>query len=184
MLYGIYYLTVEIPGEKGEGKTFSSPDEAILAYETGNCSLHSKVTVRVSKEIDGVVYQKRIETTVGRIIFNRVMPLGLGFTKRETPLDMLDNEVEFAVNKKQMKKIIKACYVNLGATRTAVMLDAIKELGYKYSTIASLTANLFDIRVAKDRVEIIADADNQAINVAKDFRRGMITKEDQSRLLL
>ena len=184
MLYGIYYLTVEIPGEKGEGKCFSDPDEAILAYETGNCSLHSKVTVRVSKEIDGVVYQKRIQTTVGRIIFNKAIPHSLGFAKRETPLDMLDNEVEFAVNKKQMKKIIKACYVNLGSTRTAIMLDAIKELGYKYSTIASLTANLFDIRVAKDRLQIIADADSQAISVAKDFRRGMITKEDQSRLLL
>ncbi|MBQ8425669.1 MAG: DNA-directed RNA polymerase subunit beta', partial [Clostridia bacterium] len=184
MLYGIYYLTVEIPGEKGEGKCFSNPDEAIMAYETGNCTLHSKVTVRITKEIDGKVYSRRIETTVGRIIFNKVMPEGLGIIKRETPEDMLLNEVEYAVNKKEMKKIIKACYVNLGSTKTAYMLDAIKELGYKYSTLASLTTNLFDIRVAKDRLEIIAEADKEAISVARDFRRGMITKEDQSRLLL
>lgn len=184
MLYGIYYLTVEIPGEKGEGKCFSDPDEAVMAYETGNCSLHSKVTVRITKEIDGKVCSYRIETTVGRIIFNKVIPEGIGLIERNTFEDQFKNEVEFAVNKKMMKKIIKYCYVNLGSTQTAIMLDAIKELGYKYSTIASLTANLFDIRVAKDRTDIISKADSEALSVAKDFRRGMITKEDQSRLLL
>ena len=89
------------------------------------------------------------------MIFNQVIPEGIGIIKRETPEDMLQNEVEFAVSKKMMKKIIKACYVNLGSTKTAIMLDKIKELGYKYSTIASLTANLFDIRTAKDRLQII-----------------------------
>jgi len=184
MLYGIYYLTVELPNEKGEGKSFANIDEAILAYQTGNVSLHSRVSVRVQKEIDGKMYSTRLSTTVGRMIFNQVMPEGLGFVERKTPEDMLKNEIEFAVNKKQMKKIIKACYVNLGSTATAVMLDKIKELGYKYSTLASLTANLFDIRVAKDREQIIADADNASTTVEKQFKRGLITKDEKSVKLL
>ena len=184
MLYGIYYLTVELPGEKGEGKVFADVDEAIMAYETGNCSLHSKIKVRVRKEVNGEMLSGIIDTTVGRLILNSVIPEGINIAKRETPEDMLKNEIEFAVNKKQMKKIIKSCYVNLGSTKTAIMLDKIKELGYKYSTIASLTANLFDIRVAKDREQIIKDADESATNVAKQLKRGLITKEEQSTKLL
>lgn len=184
MLYGIYYLTVELPGEKGEGKSFADVDEAIMAYQTGNCSLHSKVSVRVQKEIDGKVYSSRINTTVGRMIFNQAIPEGIGIIKREKPEDMLQNEIEFAVSKKMMKKIIKACYVNLGSTKTAIMLDQIKELGYKYSTLASLTANLFDIRVAKDREQIIADADASSVVVDKQFKRGLITKDEKSVKLL
>ena len=184
MLYGIYYLTVELPNEKGEGKSFADVDEAIMAYQTGNCSLHSKVSVRVQKEIDGKVYSARINTTVGRMIFNKAIPEGIGIIKRESPEDMLKNEIEFAVSKKMMKKIIKACYVNLGSTKTAIMLDQIKELGYKYSTLASLTANLFDIRVAKDREQIIADADASSVVVDKQFKRGLITKDEKSVKLL
>ncbi len=184
MLYGIYYLTVELPNEKGEGKTFADIDEAIMAYQTGEVSLHSKVNVRVQKEIDGKMYSTRLSTTVGRMIFNQAIPEGIGIIERNTPEDMLKNEIEFAVNKKQMKKIIKACYVNLGSTKTAIMLDQIKELGYKYSTLASLTANLFDIRVAKDREQIIASADEASTNVEKQFKRGLITKDEKSVKLL
>ena len=184
MLYGIYYLTVELPNEKGEGRVFADFDEAFMAYQTGSVSLHSKVYVRVQKEIDGKMYSSRLHTTVGRMIFNQAMPEGLGIIERETPEDMLQNEVEFAVSKKMMKKIIKACYVNLGSTKTAIMLDKIKELGYKYSTVASLTANLFDIRVAKDRLSIIADADEASNVVEKQFKRGLITKDEKSVKLL
>ncbi len=184
MLYGIYYLTVELAGEKGEGRVFADFDEAFMAYQTGSVSLHSKVQVRVQKEIDGKMYSTRLNTTVGRMIFNQAMPEGLGLVKRETPEDMLQNEVEFAVSKKMMKKIIKACYVNLGSTQTAIMLDKIKELGYKYSTIASLTANLFDIRVAKDRLDIISKADEASTVVEKQFKRGLITKDEKSVKLL
>ena len=184
MLYGIYYLTVELAGEKGEGKIFADIDEAIMAYQTGNVSLHSKVKVRVQKEIDGKVYSTLLDTTVGRMIFNQAIPEGIGIIERNTPEDMLKNEVEYAVDKKNMKKIIKKCYVNLGPTKTAIMLDKIKELGYKYSTIASLTANLYDIRVAKDRVEIIEKADEQSNIVDKQFKRGLITKDEKSVKLL
>ncbi len=184
MLYGIYYLTVELAGEKGEGKIFADIDEAIMAYQTGNVSLHSKVKVRVQKEIDGKVYSSLLDTTVGRMIFNQAIPEGIGIIERNSPEDMLKNEVEYAVDKKNMKKIIKACYVNLGSTKTAIMLDKIKELGYKYSTVASLTANLYDIRVAKDRVEIIEKADEQSNVVDKQFKRGLITKDEKSVKLL
>ena len=184
MLYGIYYLTVELPNEKGEGKSFADFDEAFMAYQTGNVSLHAKVWVRVQKEIDGKIYSTRINTTVGRMIFNSAMPEGLGYIERKTPEDMLQNEIEFAVSKKMMKKIIKKCYVNLGPTKTAFMLDKIKELGYKYSTIASLTANLFDIRVAKDREQIISDANDAHNVVEKQFKRGLITKDEKSVKLL
>ena len=184
MLYGIYYLTVELPNEKGEGRYFANTDEAVMAYQTGTVSLHSKVYVRVQKEINGKMYSTRLHTTVGRMIFNQVIPEGIGIIKRETPEDMLKNEIEFAVNKKQMKKIIKACYVNLGSTKTAIMLDKIKELGYKYSTLASLTANLFDIRVAKDREQIISEADAASTVVEKQFKRGLITKDEKSVKLL
>ncbi len=184
MLYGIYYLTVELAGEKGEGRVFADFDEAFMAYQTGSVSLHSKVQVRVQKEIDGKMYSSRLNTTVGRMIFNQAMPEGLGLVKRESPEDMLQNEVEFAVSKKMMKKIIKACYVNLGSTKTAIMLDKIKELGYKYSTVASLTANLFDSRVAKDRLDIISKADEASTVVEKQFKRGLITKDEKSVKLL
>ena len=184
MLYGIYYLTVELPFEKGEGRCFADIDEAVMAYQTGTVSLHSKVYVSVQKEINGKMYSTRLHTTVGRMIFNQVIPEGIGIIKRETPEDMLKNEIEFAVNKKQMKKIIKACYVNLGSTKTAIMLDKIKELGYKYSTLASLTANLFDIRVAKDREQIISEADAASTVVEKQFKRGLITKDEKSVKLL
>ena len=184
MLYGIYYLTVELSGEKGEGRIFADVDEAIMAYQTGNVSLHSKVKVRVQKEIDGKVYSTLLDTTVGRMIFNQAIPEGIGIIERNSPEDMLKNEIEYAVDKKNMKKIIKACYVNLGSTKTAIMLDKIKELGYKYSTLASLTANLFDIRVAKDRLEIIANADEASNVVDKQFKRGLITKDEKSVKLL
>ncbi len=184
MLYGIYYLTVELAGEKGEGRSFADIDEAIMAYQTGTVSLHSKVWVRVQKEIDGKMYSTRLNTTVGRMIFNQAIPEGIGIIERTTPEDMLKNEIEYAVDKKNMKKIIKACYVNLGSTKTAIMLDKIKELGYKYSTVASLTANLFDIRVAKDRLEIIANADEASTVVDKQFKRGLITKDEKSVKLL
>ena len=184
MLYGIYYLTVQLDGEKGEGRSFADIDEAIMAYQTGTVSLHSKVSVRVQKEIDGKMYSTRLQTTVGRMIFNQAIPEGIGIIERNTPEDMLKNEIEYAVDKKNMKKIIKACYVNLGSTKTAIMLDKIKELGYKYSTLASLTANLFDIRVAKDRVEIIEKADEQSTIVDKQFKRGLITKDEKSVKLL
>lgn len=180
MIIGNYYLTFDNDGEKGEGMVFSSLDEAVLAYENGLVTLHSKIVVRVQKEIDGVVHAGRIPTTVGKILFNRILPEGIGLIKRETPEDMLKFEVDYPVGKKQIKAIIKACYDNLGATETAKLLDRLKDTGFKYSTIACITANLFDVKVASDRKEVIEEANNLA-NVAKNqYRRGLITADEKS----
>ena len=158
MILGNYYLTFEKAGAKGEGKVFASPDEAILAYDNGDIDLQAKIGVRVRKEIDGKMYVTRLNTTAGRIIFNREIPQNLGLCERKTPEDMLKLEVDYVCGKKQIKKIIKACYDNLGSTETAKMLDRIKDLGYKYSTKACITACLFDVKTTPHRDEIIEKA--------------------------
>ena len=180
MIIGNYYLTLDRDGEKGEGMVFTSPDEAILAYENGLITLHSKIIVRVQKEIDGVVHTGRIPTTVGKIIFNKIIPEGIGLIKRETVADKLKFEVDYPVGKKQIKKIIKACYDNLGPTQTAILLDNLKDTGFKYSTVGCITANLFDVRVAKDRTEIISEANKLAQVANNQYRRGLITADEKS----
>ncbi len=184
MVYGNYYLTVTFDGEKGEGRNFVSADEAIMAYELGQISLQAKINVRMQKEIDGRIYSGRIPTSVGRIIFNRAIPEGINLIKRETPEDFLKLEVDYPVGKKQIKAIIKACYNNLGSTKTAIMLDKIKELGFKYSTKSCLTANLFDIQTSSKKPEIIAEANELAKSTEKQFRRGLITADEKSTRLV
>ena len=184
MVLGNYYLTFMGEGEKGEGRNFASVDEAIMAYELGQVSLQAKINVRVQKTVNGVTYSGRIPTSVGRLIFNKALPEGLGIIKREKPEDYLKLEVDYPVGKKQIKAIIKACYNNLGSTATAVMLDKIKEQGFKYSTKACLTANLFDIQTSPKKPEIIAAANEQAKTVEKQFKRGLITADEKSNRLI
>ncbi len=179
MILGNYYLTMEKPNAKGEGSIFSSPEEAIIAYKSGELDVEAKITVRISKDIDGSHYSKRIETTAGRLIFNEIIPQDLGFTKRETPEDMLDLEINYKVGKKDLKKIIKACYDKHNAGDTAIMLDKIKDLGYKYATLSGLTIALYDIQIPKERPEIIAEADKEAVEAEKQYRRGLITKHEK-----
>ena len=183
MILGNYYLTIEKPNAKGEGSVFSCPEEAIVAYQSGELDVEAKITVRVSKVIDGVNYSTRIETTAGRLIFNQIIPQDLGFVKRETPEDMLQLEINYKVGKKELKKIIKACYDVHDAGETAIMLDKIKDLGYKYATLSGLTIALYDIQIPKERPEIIAEADQEAVEAEKQYRRGLITKpEKEARL--
>ena len=183
MILGNYYLTMEKEGAKGEGSVFSCPEEAIIAYQAGELDVEAKITVRFSKIIDGVNYSTRIETTAGRIIFNSIIPQDLGFVKRETPEDMLQLEINYRVGKKELKKIIKACYDVHDAGETATMLDKIKDLGYKYATLSGLTIAVYDIEIPKERPEIIAEADQEAVEAEKQYRRGLITKpEKEARL--
>ncbi len=184
MVFGNYYLTFTADGEKGEGRNFSSSDEAVMAYELGQISLQAKINVRMQKTVDGVTYSGRIPTSVGRIIFNRAIPEGIGLIKRETPEDYLKLEVDYPVGKKQIKTIIKACYNNLGSTATVVMLDKIKEQGFKYSTKACLTANLFDIQTSPKKPKIIAEANELAKTTEKQFKRGLITADEKSNRLV
>ena len=180
MIIGNYYLTMDRAGEKGEGMTFATEDEAIMAYQNGFITLHTKINVRREVEIDGVMHRGIVPTTVGKIIFNRNLPANIKLIERKTPEDMLRYEVDAPVGKKQIKAIIKACYDNLGPTETAKLLDVLKEQGFKYSTKACITANLFDVKVAPERMDIIAEADKLANVANTQYRRGLITPEEKS----
>ena len=180
MVLGIYYLTQERPGAKGEGMCFKNPNEAILAYENGAVTLHSRVKVRVQKTMaDGTVKSGIIESTVGRFIFNEIIPQDLGFVDRSVPGNELLLEVDFHVGKKQCKQILEKVINVHGATQTAVTLDDIKSIGYKYSTRAAMTVSISDMTVPPSKPQLIADAQATVDRIAKNFRRGLITEEER-----
>ena len=180
MVLGIYYLTQERPGAMGEGMCFKNPNEAILAYENGAVTLHSRVKVRVSKKMpDGTIKTGVIESTVGRFIFNEIIPQDLGFVDRSVPGNELLLEVDFHVGKKQCKQILEKVINVHGATQTAVTLDDIKSIGYKYSTRAAMTVSISDMTVPPSKPQLIADAQATVDKIAKNFRRGLITEEER-----
>ncbi len=180
MVLGIYYLTQERPGAKGEGMAFKSVNEAILAYENGIVTLHSRVKVRVQKTVDeDTVKTGVIESTVGRFIFNEIIPQDLGFVDRSQDENVLKLEVDFHVGKKQLKQILEKVINIHGATQTAVTLDDIKAIGYKYSTRAAMTVSISDMTVPASKPKLIADAQTTVDHIAKNFRRGLITEEER-----
>ena len=180
MVLGIYYLTQERPGAKGEGSIFKSVNEAILAYENKAVTLHTRVTVRVSKEKpDGSVKTSIIESTVGRFIFNEIIPQDLGFVDRSIPENELKLEVDFHVGKKQLKQILEKVINVHGAIQTAITLDDIKAIGYKFSTRAAMTVSISDMTVPESKKKLIADAQDTVDHISKNFRRGLITEEER-----
>ena len=180
MVLGIYYLTQERPGAKGEGMIFKSVNEAILAYENQEATLHSRVKVRVSKTMpDGTVKTGVIESTIGRFIFNEIIPQDLGFVDRSIPENELKLEVDFHVAKKQLKQILEKVINVHGATQTAVTLDDIKAIGYKFSTRAAMTVSISDMTVPASKPKLIADAQATVDHIAKNYRRGLITEEER-----
>ena len=180
MVLGIYYLTQERPGAKGEGMIFKSVNEAILAYENGATTLHSKIKARVQKTMpDGTVKSGIIESTVGRFIFNEIIPQDLGFVDRSIPGNELLLEVDFHVGKKQCKQILEKVINVHGASQTAETLDDIKAIGYKYSTKAAMTVSISDMTVPESKPQLIADAQETVDRIAKNFRRGLITEEER-----
>ena len=180
MVLGIYYLTQERPGAKGEGMIFKSVNEAILAYENQEATLHSRVKVRVNKTMpDGTVKTGVIESTIGRFIFNEIIPQDLGFVDRSIPENELKLEVDFHVAKKQLKQILEKVINVHGATQTAVTLDDIKAIGYKFSTRAAMTVSISDMTVPASKPKLIADAQATVDHIAKNFRRGLITEEER-----
>jgi DNA-directed RNA polymerase subunit beta' len=179
MVIGSYYLTQEKPGARGEGRYFMSPDEAIMAYQVGDIELQARINVRVTKEIDGMVYRKIKPITVGKIIFNEAIPQDLGFVKRETNEQKLDFEIDFLVGKKQLSQIVERCFKLKGSTEVAKVLDKIKELGFKYSTIGAITTSVFDMQIPGSKQEILRKAEEEVINVEKSFRRGVLTEEER-----
>ena len=179
MILGAYYLTMEVDGEPGEGNYFESPDEAVMAYVNHDLGMHAKIYVRITKEIDGELKSKKVETTVGRLIYNEGIPQDLGFVDRTNPDTMFDPELNFTVMKKNLGKIIAKCINVHGLSKTAELLDYIKSTGYKYSTIAGMTVSVDDVKVPPAKKQILADANVEVDKVLKQYKRGLITDQER-----
>ena len=180
MVLGIYYLTQERPGDVGEGKVFKSINEAILAYENKVVTLHARVTVRVTKTMpDGTQLTGNVSSTVGRFIFNEIIPQDLGFVDRSVPGNELLQEIDFLVGKKQLKQILEKVINTHGAGKTAEVLDNIKAMGYKYSTRAAMTVSISDMTVPPEKPELIQKAQDTVDLITKNYKRGLITEEER-----
>ena len=180
MVLGIYYLTMEKDGDIGEGKFFKSKNEALLAYENKEITLHSKIKVRrtVTTE-DGTEVTGIIDTTLGRLLFNEIIPQDLGYVDRTNPDNLLKLEIDFHVGKKQLKPILDKCINTHGATKTAEVLDDVKAIGYKYSTRGAISVSISDMKVPDEKKQILADAQAQVDKITKMFRRGLMTEEER-----
>ena len=180
MVLGIYYLTQERPGSLGEGGYYKSVNEAILAYENQALTLHSRIHVRVHKTMpDGTVKTGVVESTLGRFIFNEIIPQDLGFVDRSKPENELVLEIDFHVAKKQLKQILEKVINTHGATKTAEVLDDIKSMGYKYSTRAAMTVSISDMTVPPQKPEMIAKAQDTVDRISRQYKRGLITEEER-----
>ena len=185
MVLGIYYLTQERPGSKGEGSLFKNINEAILAYENKAVTLHSMVKTRVHRTMpDGSVVTGIVETTVGRLIFNEIIPQDLGYVDRSIPGNELVPEINFLVKKGELKEILERIMNVHGATDTAVALDNIKAIGYKYSTRAAMTVSIEDMVVPEDKQEIIDNAQKTVDKIARDRAHGLLTEEERYKLVI
>ncbi len=179
MVLGSYYLTYIRDGEKGEGKYFRDEQEALMAYDAKAVDLHAKIKVRRTLEINGEKKSKIIETTVGRIIFNRAVPQDLGFVDRSDPENLFFYEVEFKVGKKQLGTIIDKCIKVHGPAETSEVLDAIKSQGYHYSTIGSLTVAVVDATIPPQKKEIIANAEKEIDKITEIYNEGLTSNDER-----
>ena len=180
MVLGIYYLTQERPGAKGEGNFYKNVNEAILAYENGYITLQSKIIVRCQgTNAEGEPISAHIESTLGRFLFNEILPQDLGYVDRSVPGNELLPEVDFLVAKKQLKQILEKVINTHGATKTAEVLDSIKAMGYKYSTRAAMTVSISDMTVPPQKPELIARAQDTVDKITRNYKRGLITDEER-----
>ena len=179
MVLGIYYLTQERPGAKGEGKIFKSINEAVLAYENGIITLHAKIMVHVTKNINGEELSGNIESTLGRLIFNEILPQDLGYVDRSKEENLLLPEVDFHVGKKQLKDILQHVINTHGTTTTAEVLDDIKAMGYKYSTRAAMTVSISEMTVPPVKKQLIAEAEKKVEQITVKYNRGQATDEER-----
>ena len=180
MVLGIYYLTQERPGAKGEGKYFKNVNEALLAYENGVITLHAKIMVHVDKTLaNGEVISGNVESTLGRFIFNEILPQDLGYVDRSVEENALLPEVDFHVGKKQLKDILQHVINTHGTTKTAEVLDDIKAMGYKYSTRAAMTVSISEMTVPPIKKQLIADAEKKVEQITVNYNRGRSTDEER-----
>lgn len=179
MVLGSYYLTIEKPGEPGEGKVFCDMDEVLMAYDAGDLGLHAQIKVRMEKEIDGVKQRKLITCTAGRLIFNEAIPQDLGFVDRTDKEKAFDLEIDFIVGKKELGKIIDKCIRVHGTTKTAIILDRIKALGFKYSTQGAITISVSDMVVPAVKKQYLEETEAAIDNIVKQYKRGLISDEER-----
>jgi DNA-directed RNA polymerase subunit beta' len=179
MVLGSYYLTIDKDGVKGEGRSFYSPDEVIMAYQLGEIDIHAKIKVRITKVKDEELIRGIIETTPGKLIFNESIPQDLGFIDRSNPENEFKLEVDFLVTKKNLGKVIDKCYLKHGPTKTSIMLDKIKAKGYHYSSIGAITVSTSDMVVPEDKKTLLAEADQAIEKIEKMYRRGFISEDER-----
>ena len=179
MVLGSYYLTIENENAKGNGKSFINEDEAMTAYQAGVVTLQTPIFVRKTINFEGKEISQRVKTTVGKIIFNKNIPQKIGFVDRTKLPDAFEYEINFLVTKKKLDLIIRKCFNALGTTETVKMLDHVKEIGYKYSTIGAITINVFDMIIPQEKQEIVTQVENEVAENEKYFRRGFITEDEK-----
>jgi DNA-directed RNA polymerase subunit beta' len=179
MVLGCYYLTMEKEGEKGEGKVFASPEEAIMAYDEGYVGLHARIKVRVTREIGGKPASKVIDATVGKIIINEAIPQDLGFVDRSDPEHCFDLEINELVTKKELGRIIDRCIKVHGTAKTAIVLDKIKELGFRYSTKGAVTISVSDMVIPDVKKRFIDETEAKIENITKMYKRGLISEDER-----
>ena len=184
MVLGSYYLTMDKPGEPGEGKVFRDVNEALMAYNEHDVSLHANIKVKITKDIGDKKVSKIIDATVGRLIFNENIPQNLGYVDRTNSDKQFDLEVAFLVGKKQLSDIIERCIKIHGTTTTSEVLDRIKALGYKYSTRAALTVAVCDASIPPQKKTILAEADAEVEEITTEYEYGYISAQEKSKKII
>ena len=180
MVLGSYYLTLIKPGEPGEGKVFRDVNEALMAYDEGDLGLHAVCKIRMTKEINGEIVERLVETTLGRVIFNEPIPQDLGFVDRSDPENAFKLEVDKLVNKSELGKIIDRCIRTHGTSVAAEVLDKIKSQGYRFSTRSGITVAVSDATIPPVKKELIEDAEAQIAKIRRNYERGLISNDERS----
>ena len=184
MILGSYYLTMVKDGEPGEGKVFRDVDEATMAYDEGDITLHAKIKIRMTKEVNGEMVTKLVPTTLGRVIFNNPIPQDLGFVDRTDPENAFKLEVDFLVKKGGLGKIIDKCIKVHGVTIAAEMLDKIKAQGFKYSTRSGITVAVCDAKIPESKKDLLASAEEQVDVINSYYNMGLYSADERSRAVI
>ncbi|MCL2518070.1 MAG: DNA-directed RNA polymerase subunit beta', partial [Oscillospiraceae bacterium] len=184
MVLGSFYLTIDKAGELGEGHVYRDFNEAMMAYENGFLGLHAPIKIRVTREVNGEMKSKLIDATLGRLIFNQLLPQDLGFVDRTDPEKVFDLEVMFTTAKKDLGEIIDRCIKKHGLTMTATVLDNIKTMGFKYSTRAAMSLSVTDMTIPPEKYTLIADAERKVDNITRHFQRGELTEDERYKSVL